>query len=76
MATTGYGQEQPAKRKSVRLSANAGFFNEWRYAPLKPIDHSTSTPGSVGYYTNNSPLITPNFGQFIGVSADYFFYAR
>ena len=73
VVVTSYGQGQPAKRKSVRLSANAGFFNEWRYAPLKPIDHSTTTPGSVSYYNINSPLITPNFGQFIGLSADYFF---
>lgn len=72
VVVTSYGQEQSAKRKSIRLSANAGFFNEWRYKPLKPIDYSTFTPGSISN-SNNSSLINPNFGQFIGVSADYFF---
>lgn len=59
MATTGYGQQQPAKRKSVRLSANAGFFNEW------------ANPVAL-----NSDVSTPNHGQFIGASLDYFFTGR
>ena len=59
MATTGYGQQQPAKRKSVRLSANAGFFNEW------------ANPVAL-----NSDVSTPNHGQFIGASLDYFFVGR
>lgn len=56
---TTYGQDQPAKRKSVRISANAGFFNEW------------ANPLAL-----NSDISTPNHGQFIGTSLDYFFAGR
>lgn len=59
VVTTSYGQEQPAKRKSVRLSANVGFFNEW------------ANPLAL-----NSSISTPNHGQFIGASLDYFFAGR
>ena len=41
-AVTSYGQEQPAKRKPLRLSANAGFFNEW--ADPMDMDSDVSTP--------------------------------